>query len=268
MHDLDIQIVSTPPRVYLAGRTVPQFAGISGYLAYRGATWNTDPLDDDAEAVIEAAGRVCCQSWRNPRGRSRAGYVQQSVIERRHGSVLEHVWLNFLVADLPRSVQLELLRHREGTAFSFESQRFTDRQLRFVAPPAARQDAALMRDFAATCVAAARAYRDLLGSLADSMDRRGDYSEDATLRRTRIREAARGALPDSVGSDGMVSINARALRDIIEMCSRRHADAAVREFANALFGAAEPVLPSVFADVEPGEWDLGGREIAFAASRV
>lgn len=266
--DIDVQIVTTPPRVFVAGITTPRVDGIMDYLKYRGATWRTEDDLSEPEAIVEAAGRVCYQSWRNPRNRRRGEYLQEAIIGHGHGSVLEHLWVNLLVADLPRSVQLELVRHGEGTGFSFESQRFTDRLLRFVAPPAVRADPLMLEVFSHKCMRSAYAYMEMLGHLGDSVDGAGRYSEDATLRRKRIKEAARSVLPNCVGSDGMVSVNARALRHILQMRSDVHADASIREFANAAFEATADLLPGVMADVELGEWDLGGRSLGFAARKV
>lgn len=268
MKDIDIQIVTTPPQVFVAGISTPCVNGMLQYLDYRGANWRTEDDLSEPEAIVEAAGRVCYQSWRNPKGRSRSEYLQESIVGHGHGSVLEHLWLNFLVADLPRTAQLELVRHGEGTAFSFESQRFTDRVLRFVAPPAIRGDGLAMEMFIAESFRAAESYKAVSEMIADELDRAGRYSENATLRRKRIKEAARAVLPNSLGSDGMVSVNARALRHIVQLRSDVHADASIRELATALFSAAVDHLPGVLDDVQLGEWDLGGRSLGFAARKV
>lgn len=271
MNDIDVQIVATPPRVFLVGRTMPVHAdggGFDAYLRYRGATWNSDPVDADAEAIAEAAGRVCYQSWTNLARRSREDYLQDAIIGHGHGSVLEHVWLNVLIADLPRSTQLELVRHGEGTAFSFESQRFTDRSLRFIAPPAIRGNQRELAMFSNDCLSMKTVYLDLVKNLTDQFEREGRYGEDATLRRKRVKEAARAMLPNCVGADGMVSVNARALRHIVQMRSDIHADASIREFAAALFTAAQPAIPAILADAHPGDIDMAVPAIVFEACKV
>lgn len=263
----EITFVAEPPRVFVVGHTAPDWDAFDAYLAYRGAAWNT-PLPDRqwTTAIAEAAGRVCYQSWHNPKRSSHEEYLQTSIVEHKHGSVLEHVWLNFLVADLPRSVQLELVRHGEGTAFSFESQRFTDTNLRFVIPPLIRHDPLLVMHFKDVCEGVASSYHAQLELIAaqELTDGLG-----GTMRRKRAKEAARALLPNACGSDGMVSINARALRHIIELRSSEHADASMREFAAALYTAARPRLEAILADataVMTGTPEA--LEVAFRTSKV
>jgi thymidylate synthase (FAD) len=53
-----------------------------------------------------------------------------------HGSVFEHASIVFQVAGVSRSLTHELIRHRVGTAYSQESQRYVDaKDIRFVVPP-------------------------------------------------------------------------------------------------------------------------------------
>ena len=135
-------IVLNAPKVFLVGKTEMSTSAMNEYLLHRHADWNRPNIGDfnRTEAVVEAAGRVCYQSWNNPGKKTTEEYIRTSILDHAHGSVLEHVWLNFMVADIPRSTQLELVRHGDGTAFSFESTRFTDKYMRFVCPPAYRDD--------------------------------------------------------------------------------------------------------------------------------
>lgn len=266
---IDVEIIAHPPKVFLVGKTIPDWNEINDYLAYRNANWNTTPGEASVtETVAEAAGRVCYQSWANKRGATRDEYLRRSIIDHGHGSVLEHVWLNCLVADLPRSVQLELVRHGEGTAFSFESQRFTDAHLRFVAPPLIRGDAAAMKVFTADCHRALLSYQaacDVAMSISSAMS---SLDHDATLKRKRVKEAARAVLPNCVGSDGMFSVNARAARHIIQLRSDEHADASIREFAFALYEAVREAIPAVLSDAHVHDTDFGAQRVSFEVSKV
>lgn len=233
----NVQFIDYAPRVFLVGSSQPIVANFDKYLRYRKEMWSGSNLRT-SECIAEAAGRVCYQSWTNPSQKSTEEYLQQSIVEHRHGSVLEHVWFNFLVADLPRSSQLELVRHGDGTAFSFESTRFTNKYMRFVIPPLLRDNADL---FKYDCMQSHKTYMEMIGSL--DVD---DY--EGTLKRKRRLEAARAVLPNALGSDGMVSMNARALRWITEVRSDEHADLSIREFAAALFTEAKPYLQGILAD--------------------
>lgn len=259
---MQISFVDHAPKIYVAGVTTP-YGGIEDYLENIETEWRR--MGDfevwDTEEVIEVAGRVCYASWHNPADKTRHQYIRSSIIEHGHGSVLEHVWLNLLVQDLPRSTQLELVRHGEGTAFSFESTRFTDKRLRFVIPPRMRQDEALINVFRMHCQSAAESYVLLRDGL--SVDH-----EDGTLKRKRSKEMARSILPNCLGSDGLVSLNARALRWIVQSRSDAHADLSIREFAYALFQAAKPFLPSVLSDAIETPHADGIPVISFAAAKV
>lgn len=263
------RIVLDPPGLFLAGISQPNPAEIDWYLHRRNAVWQTDPPLEaqpaDPEILIEAAGRVCYQSWRNPKGRRRPDYLQEAIIGHKHGSVLEHLWYNVLVCDLPRAIQLELVRHGEGTAFSFESQRFTDQDLRFVAPPLVRDTPDLLEVFRAECADAYVAYCTLL-KLIDQ--RLFGLEDEPTLRRKRLKETARAMLPNCVAGDGMVSLNARAARHIIQSRSDEHADLAIREFAYELYHLLAQRTPAVFADatlVPARHWPP---QVRFAAEKV
>jgi thymidylate synthase ThyX len=176
-------------------------------------------------------------------------------------SVLEHVWLNFMVADLPRSSQLELVRHGDGTAFSFESTRFTDEHLRFIVPPRLRGNVEAVDTWYESVRTAVRVYWNLLSEI--------DANEpSATLRRKRRKEAARSILPACQGSDGVVSMNARSLRWITEVRSDPGADLSIREFANEVFVAAQEYMPSILADASFEDDGEGVLSIKYATKKV
>lgn len=241
---------------------------VGEYLDYRGTDWN-DYNEDDVyacELLVELGGRVCYASLNNPAKRSTHEYISQQIIAAKHGSVLEHVYFNFLVADLPRSSQLELVRHGDGTAFSFESTRFTDKNLRFIVPPHIRNDLTEVAHFEEECENIQEAYERSVESLTERY--RGMYGEDKTLARKRAKEASRSILPNSLGSDGLVSINGRALRWIVESRTNEHADLSIREFGYELYLASRDVMPSLYADIDITNVREGAPQISFTYSKV
>lgn len=258
-----ISFVAEAPEVFVAGISAPNILDVEKYLDNINETWNSFGSDKmwDPEEIIEAAGRICYSSWNNPAKKSRQEYIKTSIIEHAHGSVLEHVWLNLIIKDLPRSTQLELVRHGEGTAFSFESTRFTDKRLRFVIPPRMRNEQLLVDSFENYC----RQGVDLYLALRDSML---IEHEEGTLKRKRAKEMARSVLPNCLGSDGMVSVNARSLRWIIQSRSDLHADLSIREFAYALYSATNSYLPSVFIDAKVTPSEDGIPVVSFENPKV
>ena len=118
------------PKVFLIGETKVHEAGLQAYLAHIGAPgWQSD-APGDVELLSEVMARSCYRSFGtalNPnvtrvRGSNKAHLA--NLIKVKHGSTLEHAWLNFMFCDVSRVVTHELVRHRAGTAVSQESLRF------------------------------------------------------------------------------------------------------------------------------------------------
>lgn len=237
--------------MYLIGISRPHLSGFEQYFADTQQTWVTDPIEDDPVAIVEAAGRVCYRSWANKRGQTRSQYLRNSIIDAKHFSVIRHLTYNFLISDLPRSTQLELVRHQAGTAPSFESQRFTDARLRFCLPPLYRDDSTAVATFAAACRYLVAEYEMLeeIGQkkLAAHEEATG-VKLAKTLKRKRAKEAARSILPNAAGSDGVYSMNAQAVRWVTSLRSAEAADQSFRELAAAVFEIANEATPALFQD--------------------
>lgn len=216
---------------------------------------HANPLEaNDFQLIAEFGGRVCYGSWHNPAGRSTNEYLQEQIVAHRHESVIESLVFNCAVQNLPRSSQLELVRHRVGCAYSFESTRFTDKRLRFVVPPALRGDEWGTIRWKGAIKESVVAYRAVLEKIDVSQ-------ESGTLKSKRAKEAARSLLPNSQGSDGLFTVNARAARHIMQLRSSEHADQSIREFAVALYDALAPLAPGVFGDLMKREHFSGVPEI-------
>lgn len=259
------EVIRTPPKVFLVGISTPNINGVERYLHHRDISWNNRDSPEHPEALLEMAGRVCYTSWHNPANKTRTEYVQ-NMFEHGHGSTSEHLWMNFMVSDLPRSTQLELVRHGDGTAFSFESTRFTDKGMRLVIPPAIRGLEDHERIFIDTALASAQTYRLTVAKLLKTY--KALYPNDKTLVQKRAKEGARGILPNAQASDGMFSVNLRGLRWILQVRSDEHADQSIREFAFALYEEARLHLPTGLADVDIIPVTEGTSVIKFAYSKV
>src|SRR3990170_1181521 len=87
--------------------------------------WQTD-TENDAQKLVEFAGRLCYSSWNkpNPATRANVNYVGH-IIESLHFSVLEHAGFAVAITGISRSCSHELVRHRH-LSFSQLSQRFFD----------------------------------------------------------------------------------------------------------------------------------------------
>src|SRR3982751_141690 len=140
-------VIHTAPVIEIIGVTQPQLDGIERALAHRNLDWNTDGIEKDPLALAEFGGRVCYESFDNKKGRSRIDYIKDTALNKEHGSIIEHVWFNFAVLDLPRTTLMELTRHRVGTAYSWRSTRYVDNWLTYVCPPLLRRTDSLRDAF-------------------------------------------------------------------------------------------------------------------------
>lgn len=193
-----------------------------------------------SDALAEFAGRACYQSWSrpNPATASTDDYLA-NVIALGHESVLAHASATFYVEGVSRSLTHELVRSR-FLAFSELSQRYVNAEdFRPVYPPAAnahergRIDAAMT--FAVNC------YSDAV-----------EAHEGRGLTRKEARQAARAHLPLCTETKIVVSGNLRAWRDFLRQRLSPHADAEIRQLAEALLVELVALAPATFADA--GEW--------------
>src|ERR1044072_1232328 len=84
--------------------------------------------------IISAAGRPCSSERVHDKigdkavSREVADEKQQSlvrkVMESGHGSTIEHVNFTFAISGVTRTLSHQLVRHRAGTAFDQQSQRY------------------------------------------------------------------------------------------------------------------------------------------------
>lgn len=240
------KFVEKAPTVRVVGVSQPDLVSMHEMVDELGVEWGREN-EHLPTSIAVFAGASCYLSYDNKAKRSNAEYLRQSIVDHGHLSVIEHINVSFGVTNLPRSVQMELIRHRAGSAYSFISQRFVDTEAVFIVPPILRQEGmegprALFED---ACESNYKFYRGLMDEIGL------DYSDDevkGTLKRKRQKEAARALLPNAIASSGVITYNARQLRHVIQMRSDQHADASIREFAEELYKASVQVIPYIFQD--------------------
>lgn len=145
----------------------------------------------------------------------------KAVIESGHGSVLEHVSINFLTTNCSRVFTHELVRHRVGTAFSQTSGRYVAiDSIDMVLPPELSENEHAV-ELIAECVAhienTAKRLRDLLIP-ADA-----DFAT-----KKRLTSAIRRIAPNGQANEIGWTANIRSLRHVIEMRTSRHAEWEIR----------------------------------------
>ncbi len=243
------------PRVYLVGRQTTDAGEIERFLSEHAATWTTD-TEIGAEALCEAAGRICYMSFGKGR-KSNREYLEH-IIHSQHGSVLEHAVWNFIICGVSRSFTHELVRHRAGFGYSQLSQRYVDESTAdFVIPECIAADAELRTLFEESI----RQSHDAYCRLVDGLSRRFAHIPDATHRRKLARQAARSVLPNATETRIFVTANARAWRHFIEARANEWAESEICKVAIAVLRILQRESPALFGDYEIATLE-DGTEIA------
>lgn len=196
------------------------------------------PWENEAETLVEFAGRACYQSWDmpSPATATAKGY-HANIIAQSHFSVMEHASATFYVQGVSRSLLTELTRHRH-LSFSVLSQRFVGAdKVTFVVPPALVNDDDAKANLSDAFQGALHGYERLVELL-----------EGRGLGRKQAREAARSVLPNMTETKFVVTGNHRAWREVIAKRSSAAADAEIRKFAEAILEDLRDVAPNLYAD--------------------
>ena len=224
------------PQVKLIAHTVIDPDAISELMEIQ-------PESTDAETLVTFAGRSCYESWHRPTEKTRkdADYIERTIFEQEHGSILEHATATLHITGMSRACLLELERHRL-LSFSVRSQRFVDESgANIVLPPIyrnAQPETALHRA------------AELLESIAQDLDSHYEglvleATEDGHKRK-QAREAARAILPNMTETKVIVTANLRAWLEVIERRTAPDADAEIQEVMGMARDALRPLAPSIF----------------------
>jgi thymidylate synthase (FAD) len=200
----------------------------------------------DGERLAEFAGRLCYMSQKNPANRTTREYIA-NIMKQQHGSVFEHANWSLLIEGVSRSLTHELVRHRAGFAYSQLSQRYVDEShAAFVVPPAIIGDEALVAAWTQQVESAQASYV----ALVDQLMQRYAWVDDKVHRRKMAREAARGVLPNSTETKIVVTANARAWRQTLELRASEGAEMEIRRWAIMVLRTLQAEGPSFFSDFE------------------
>lgn len=237
------------PKVFIIGESVAVQEGVDAMLDHLGVPdWNTDAVSD-TEKLSEIAGKLCYMSFgtelnanlTRTGGRNNMDYLQQGIIATKHGSVLEHTVVNFVLLDVSRVLTHELVRHGDGTAFSQESGRYVRRELGMFVPDIVRENPQLFKEF----VKAAEAIEDNYTKLValSGINEATDFGW-----KKKMTSALRRVLPEGRANAIFFSANHRALRHIIQMRTDRQAEEEVRRAFYPVFLAMKERYPAIYAD--------------------
>lgn len=207
----------------------------------------------DGARLIECAGRTCYDSY--GKGRPSTAYPTH-IKEVGHGSVVEHVSINFFLSNLSRGCTHELVRHRIGTAISQRSTRYVqESESPYIHHPLVNeiidkdpsgQGYTLTTYIDQATSSARRAYDICVHVIEDYLI--NEKKIDKVNARKQARGAARGYLGNALFTEMVWTANIRALRNFIELRASKFADAEIRVLANRIYEFCLAIVPEYFDD--------------------
>jgi thymidylate synthase (FAD) len=240
------------PRVFVVGVQRVVQKNLRAFLRSEGFPEWKSTSDRPSEVLPEVAGRVCYLSF--GKGRPHDEYVE-NLKRERHGSVLEHAVVSFILTGVSRSFTHECVRHRAGWAYSQLSQRFVDeREAQYVVPWAIRRYASTRKLFRELAEANQRGYAKLKETLIEANQKYKIIGSSFVPRRIDTRTiklvngAARSVLANATETKIFCTVNARALRHFLEMRANVAADHEIRMVAMAIYYAVLEYMPDLLSD--------------------
>ena len=234
------------PQVYLVTTPVMVNGEMSKFFQeHKDSTLDQQLIGTDQSSVIvETAARLCYDSF--GKGRTDIHDFLNNLLDKKHGSVFEHINYGFLFINISRSCSLEIIRHRAGFSYSQRSQRFVDElPLKVVMPPEIMSsEEEVQETWLSSMVKTEKRYKTLLAMIDEEVE-----DPSWVNRRKRIRQSARSILPNCVATNIMVTGNVRSWRHFIEVRASPDADAEIRSLALEVYRKLSAVAPMMFADM-------------------
>lgn len=202
--------------------------------------------------IPEIAGRLCYQSYYNPRPGGNYEYLN-NIKRKKHGSVLEHSTWTFLLHNISRAVSHELVRHRAGWSYSQLSQRYVPHfPLKIsICSKIYNYPNEIIDKILNTANECAKAYRDIQGIMEENYaveEVSGNNELSITDKNKLFRQISRSVLPNCTATSILATTNTRALRHFFELRCNKHADFEIVWVANQMFNIAVELAYSSFSD--------------------
>ena len=185
-------------------------------------------ITENAERVIEEAGRTCYLSFEKMSEDSAKRFIRM-IIKSGHHSVLEHASATFRIKGGSRSFTHQIVRHRVAS-FSQQSQRYvSEESFDVITPPSIQKN------------------EEALALFNDCMEQcRRTYHK---LKEMEVRkEDARFVLPNAVESEIVVTANFREWRHIISLRMEKSAQWEIRAICTMILEKLVERAPIVFED--------------------
>ncbi len=243
--------MSKIPQTFLVGITSPDFEGLRDYLE---ATKQDQFLDEfcvaykelGAIALCSFYAKLCYKSLVEGRNKniSKTRCIKKNIqgcFDVGHGSLFEHVSLNFVTTNCSRVFTHELVRHRVGTAFSQTSGRYVSvEEAELVLPPQMQQQypdlTKKFEDKLEELKELVSEGRHIIGLDEEGMDFATKKWWTSQLRRI---------MPSGQTNEIGWSANIRTLRHLIEMRTSRHAEWEIRVVFNQVADIIKKKCPLI-----------------------
>jgi thymidylate synthase (FAD) len=244
--------------------------GAQDFLDFLGVPdWETDAASQ-GEELIEIAGKTCYMSFSTDLnsnltrviGRNNHDYIQEGLVKTKHGSCLEHATVTFAMMNVSRIVTHELVRHRQGAAYSQLSGRYV------------RLDEVVMADLP-DCLENDPYAKEVVKSAVESVEnfmqtlaRHFDLanSKDFAFKK-EVTSAIRRIIGNGQANHIIATFNHRAIRHIISMRSSVHAEEEIRRVAEQMWDIVSVRYPAIYADGKV-EVVKGIKQITFDHDKV
>lgn len=260
------------PKVFLIGETRIIGDELQLYLDHLGISEWTSDAPSDAEKLIEVMGRLCYRSFKpglNPnvtKIREHNDEYLSNIIKVKHGSVIEHPMVNFILSDVSRVFTHELVRHRVGVAMSQESLRFVRlTELSFWIPscftnyPDSERREKILKLILETVEYLEKKQLELaelllldnpesLASIHGINSNDKDLSRKLFELKKKYTSGMRRIAPDGLATTIGWSVNPRTLRNVIEMRTNPGAEEEIRLVFGMIAEKIKTRYPNIFSD--------------------
>lgn len=180
------------------------------------------------------------------------------IMKLGHGSILEHAVFTFAIEDISRVTEIQLCRHRTASP-SIQSGRYVRRNPCYFIPEEIDNDEIAKDIYINHCEMSTNTYLMLIGRLErvhiakklnitikDVYELDEDVYEKERKKVEKIAlEDARYALPQSLRTHGVFSMDLRNLIGFIGKRKCRRAQREVRLVAQQIYDLIEPLLPTI-----------------------
>lgn len=255
------------PKVYILASTQLE-SGMVDYLQDKQIAWRPDHTVSGAENLAEFGGRICYRSWPQEDGsfenknlsKVREGndiYIG-NIIKSKHGSVIEHGSVTFLLTDVTRVLTHELVRHRVGTAFSQTSGRYVRcDDISIYIPEIIKENDQATKVFTDITIEIENAIKEL--EKIYGIDAIPDFATKKLLT-----SAFRRIAPNGMTNDIVFTANHRTIRFVIQQRTSDGAEIEIRIVFDAIARLMKKRFPNIYQDMnlnENGEWIFNDHKI-------